>query len=312
MALGMIRWLGGEWLGAAVILFAPRGLFLLPIALLGVACMVRRSIGPWFVLLATVVVVLGPLMGLNLPFAKLLHSVPKGEHVRIATYNLAMEPIPAISLLSWLDSQRIDVVCFQEGGRTEDEVRKRLREAGWHLSLRRAVASRFPIVREMPLLTDAYSGEERYSAVLERVRVKSRAGVEFVVASVHLPTIRIGFERFFNTKDPGGLKLHQEWWRIELGRVLSALAEINDAPMIVGGDFNMPGDDSAMAALQANFRFAFDDAGWGYGYTRPAKIPWVRIDHLLAGPDWWVVSCQVGPDFGSDHLPLWAEVVLPK
>lgn len=312
VALGMIRWLGGEWWCAAVILFAPRWIFLAPIALLAVACAVRRTFAPWFVLTATTIVVLGPFMGLNLPFAERFQSVPDGLHVRAATYNLARKPLPAVSLVSWLDTRKIDVICFQEGGREEDEVRKQLREAGWHLSEKRTVASRFPMLSEMPLLADDSAGDDRYPAVLERVRLRIPGGGEFVVASVHLPTLRPGFERLFQNRELAALKMQQEWWRQQLARVLTALAEVNDAPLLVAGDFNMPADDTALAALQANFRFAFEEAGWGYGYTRPTKTPWVRIDHILTGPDWGIVSCHVGPDLGSDHLPLWAEVVLPK
>ncbi len=51
------------------------------------------------------------------------------------------------------------------------------------------------------------------------------------------------------------------------------LAGSSDLPVIVGGDFNMPADDSTMAALRLSFRFAFEEAGWGYGYTRPSRSP---------------------------------------
>ena len=66
-----------------------------------------------------------------------------------------------------------------------------------------------------------------------------------------------------------------------------------------------------MAALASLYRFAFEDAGWGYGYTRPSRYPWFRIDHILASPEWVFTRCRVGPDVGSDHLPLIAEAVLP-
>jgi vancomycin resistance protein VanJ len=80
---------------------------------------------------------------------------------------------------------------------------------------------------------------------------------------------------------------------------------------VMAGDFNMPADDSTMASLRSLFRFAFEDAGWGYGYTRPSAAPWFRIDHVVTSPEWRVARCRVGPDFGSDHLPLIAELVLP-
>src|SRR5207245_227724 len=134
---------------------------------------------------------------------------------------------------------------------------------------------------------------------------------EFIVASVHLPTLRPGFQRFLDRRETSGLRLHTAWWGRETSRALAALAETGDLPILIGGDFNMPADDVTMAALRATFRFAFEDAGWGYGYTRPARYPWVRIDHILATPEWSVTACRVGPDLGSDHLPLMAEAVLP-
>ena len=41
---------------------------------------------------------------------------------------------------------------------------------------------------------------------------------------------------------------------------------------------------------------AFDEAGWGYGYSRPASHPWVRIDHVIASRDWTFTRSRVGPD----------------
>jgi hypothetical protein len=66
-----------------------------------------------------------------------------------------------------------------------------------------------------------------------------------------------------------------------------------------------------MVTLSTFLRFGYEDAGWGYGYTRPSRYPWFRIDHILASPEWVFTRCWVGPDLGSDHLPLIAEVVLP-
>ena len=312
VALGMIRWLGGGWWFVSVLLFMPRWLLLVPIMCLALLCLIQRAFGPLIIQTATAIVVLGPYMGLSLPIVKFARSIPSGDRIRLVTYNLGMTPLSVNSLVTWLEARKIDVVCFQEGGRGEDAVRKALREAGWHSSKSRTVVSRHPILSEMPPLADAWESEGRFGATLERVRLKSQSGVEFVVASVHLPTIRPGLERLIRLRNPAGLKRQIEWWRTQLGRVLSAIAEVNDVPLLLAGDFNMPADDSALAALQQNFRFAFDEAGWGYGYTRPTEYPWVRIDHILTAPDCKIISCHVGPDFGSDHLPVWAEIALPR
>jgi vancomycin resistance protein VanJ len=109
-----------------------------------------------------------------------------------------------------------------------------------------------------------------------------------------------------------GLKLHIDWWAGELGRVAGLLAETGHTPLLVAGDFNMPSDNSSMASLRSFLRFGFEEVGWGYGYTKPSSAPWFRIDHILASPHWTFSRCWVGPDLGSDHLPILAELVLPE
>ncbi|HBO45279.1 MAG TPA: hypothetical protein DD670_15390 [Planctomycetaceae bacterium] len=34
-----------------------------------------------------------------------------------------------------------------------------------------------------------------------------------------------------------------------------------------------------------------------------------RIDHILMRSDWWPRRCWVGPDMGSDHLPVVADLI---
>jgi endonuclease/exonuclease/phosphatase (EEP) superfamily protein YafD len=40
---------------------------------------------------------------------------------------------------------------------------------------------------------------------------------------------------------------------------------------------------------------------------------WIRarIDHVLAGPGWYVRRTEIGYDLGSDHRPLIVDLVLP-
>jgi endonuclease/exonuclease/phosphatase family metal-dependent hydrolase len=147
---------------------------------------------------------------------------------------------------------------------------------------------------------------------MEGWRLRAPSGREFVVASVHLPSPREGIKGFLERGETSGLTAHAAWWGREMGRLLSALLEERGVPLLIGGDFNMPPDASTFAAMLATFRSAFSEAGWGYGYTRPARFSWVRIDHILTTPDWSITECRVGPDFGSDHLPVVAEVCLPQ
>jgi len=58
---------------------------------------------------------------------------------------------------------------------------------------------------------------------------------------------------------------------------------------------------------------AFSRAGFGLGATRLNGWIRVRIDHVLTGPGWYADSVKLGPDLGSDHLPLIVDLTLvPK
>lgn len=86
---------------------------------------------------------------------------------------------------------------------------------------------------------------------------------------------------------------------------LSQLAREIDAPLLIGGDFNItqwsPNFRDVLAAS------GLQDCARGQGlvttwpsYFAPLSI---RIDHCLASDDWRVVSVQRGPNLGSDHYP---------
>jgi endonuclease/exonuclease/phosphatase (EEP) superfamily protein YafD len=312
-ALVLIRWVGEAWWGVAVLLFVPRWLFLGPVALLAIASGLVRRPSPWVrqwaMQGAIALVIAGPLMGFMVPLARLVEPRVEGDRIRVLTYNVAQDSIDGKRLVEMIERERIDLICFQER-MLDKHVEAFFASRGWHRSRSRAVASRFPILDDLEPPPGEFLSEDRHPAVLTRVRLRAPSGTEFVLASAHLPTIRKGFERLFAGK-VWGLEIHLAWWRHEMERVIDAFSSLRGTPIIVGGDFNMPAEDSTMAALGSSFRSAFDEAGWGYGYTRPARYPWCRIDHLLASPEWGITRCWVGPDFGSDHLPLLAEFVLP-
>jgi endonuclease/exonuclease/phosphatase (EEP) superfamily protein YafD len=305
----LIRWVGDRWWGVTFLLFLPRWLFLAPLPVLALASGLAGRRRDWLMQAAIGLVVAGPLMVISLPVHQLWGRPVEGTRVRIMTLNRGMDPLDVDRLLRLIEDERIDLVCFQElDTRRNQRLYDRLAARGWERDRRGYVASRYPIVAELPLLRDEVLSKGRYSPLLSRVRIRTGAGVEFGLATVHMPTLRLGFYRFL-LHDTEGLKQHLDWWERQLGRVLDGLSEMR-VPILVGGDFNVPPDQASMVALGARYRFAFEDSGWGYGYTRPTQYPWFRIDHILASPEWSFTRCWVGPDVGSDHLPLIAEAVL--
>ncbi len=89
---------------------------------------------------------------------------------------------------------------------------------------------------------------------------------------------------------------------------LAALARGFDGPLVVAGDFNF-------TPWSARFR-RFEEAsglrraGGGIVPTWPARIMplGIPIDHVFAGPGFASATARSGPDVGSDHLPVIAEL----
>jgi endonuclease/exonuclease/phosphatase (EEP) superfamily protein YafD len=313
IALLLIRWVGDRWWGVTVLLFLPRWLFLAPLPVVVLASGVAGRPRHWMVQGVVALVIAGPLMLLSLPVHQLWAPPVGGTRVRIMTFNQGAYPLDEERMIRLIEQERIDLICFQEGSPGRNSVLQAyFSSRGWYRDRKQwFLASRYPIIAEMPPPPEEMLPDVRFPANLIRARIRAAPGVEFGLASVHMPTLRFGLYRFLD-HDVEGLERHVGWWDHELVRLVDGLSDMHDVPFLVGGDFNVPSDQCSMVALGESLRFAHEDSGWGYGYTRPSRYPWFRIDHILSSPEWVFTRCWVGPDLGSDHLPLIAEAVLPS
>ena len=100
---------------------------------------------------------------------------------------------------------------------------------------------------------------------------------------------------------------------LALAAIPAALAPLPPARVVVG-DFNATPWNAAFGRL-------VDDSGLepasarAFRPTWPSHLPWplrIPIDHVLLGGGVQLVTAVVGDSFGSDHLPLLAEVRLPS
>lgn len=84
-------------------------------------------------------------------------------------------------------------------------------------------------------------------------------------------------------------------------------------PCIVAGDFNAAPWSRPYRRLVAKSGLADSALGRGVQPTWHAHLPAPRIpiDHVLVPADATVLRREVGPDIGSDHFPVEAEIVLP-
>lgn len=100
-------------------------------------------------------------------------------------------------------------------------------------------------------------------------------------------------------------------------QVKNLLRHLQDEPYpyIVAGDFNTSDHTATYQQMAAQMRDSFIEAGSGQGKSWPVSIsrglpglipPLVRIDYIWHSADIQAVQAEVGPNIGSDHLPLFA------
>jgi vancomycin resistance protein VanJ len=275
---------------------------------------VERSRWLLWVLGGAAIVVFGPVMGFRIPWARL--ATADGPSLRVLTCNLKGKCADNETLDRLIEQSMPDIVALQG---CWGEVRIRW-PTGWHVCQEGEfmVASRYPLVRNGA--DHCWRRPDHYWPYLDMIHCTVQAsGREISFCSVHLLSPREGLEAVIDRKtvlrpSEGSVLAAQIEQRSQESEDAARWAGRLSPAMIFAGDFNMPTDSGIYRRDWAGRRNAFSDAGLGFGYTEWRKVrglSWgVRIDHVLTGPGWRCRRCWVGPDVGSDHLPLLAELSL--
>jgi len=303
--------LGDRWWPMTALLFGPRWLILLPLlVLLPVAFRLdKRMMVP---LVAAAVIGLGPVMGFRIGIRRWFTSAPEAQTIRVATFNAAGGGELRGSLSWVLNEINAHIVAFQECGSELQAQIALLPELSWyhHSNLQTCLLSRFPI-----LTTDQMNREnfERAGGAGVVIRYGIEIGDTVVnVTNLHLDTPRKGLAplRSGAVSEGTGILRSKTFVREIESRQGRAWVDAADGPFIVLGDFNLPVESTIYQEFWGDLRNAFSQAGFGFGSTRLNGWIRARIDHVLLGDGWRVARAFVGPDLGSDHLPMIAHVVL--
>lgn len=91
---------------------------------------------------------------------------------------------------------------------------------------------------------------------------------------------------------------------------LAGLVAAETMPVVVIGDFNATPWSYAFRDFRASTGLVNSQNGFGLSATWPANLPLtlVPLDHMLHSDSLTTVTRTVGPNLGSDHLPLSVQV----
>jgi endonuclease/exonuclease/phosphatase (EEP) superfamily protein YafD len=304
LALWLVLRRAEEWWPATVLMFSPRWVFALPLAVLVPAAVLlrRRSL---VVLLASAAVVVGPVMGFNVPWPRLTDSPPAGAPFRVMTLNMHYSQDAPVPLDELILEAAPDVVAIQEWPGADGSDLKSA--PGWHVhrGLRMWLSSRHPIRRAVELSRDPM-GEHASATHYE---LDTPLGTVHVF-SLHTASTREGITDTIRdcSRGPAEVRANSARRR-EQSAFVAGKAAACRGPVLVVGDFNTPPESPIFPQVWAGYTDAFSAAGWGWGYTFVGARTAVRIDHVLAGKGWQVTGCRVGPAVGSPHRPVIAELI---
>lgn len=316
-ALWMLVFIAGDrWWPATFVLFAPRWIAVIPLMVLVPLAICYNRFGMIPLLLGAFVVI-GPFMGFNLPSGRSGNS--GAAALRVLSCNLASGNIKYQSLITFINETAVDVVVLQECPREVNLKLKVLSE--WHFFQDGglAVLSKYPL-RDPKSVQALHPPHKWPRTCLLQCSVTTPVG-EVTINNVHLPSPRYGLQTlldrktFFNLSRKS-LLITETANRWRVAREVQGNAAMSSQPSIVAGDFNMPIESAIYRTVWGNYANAFSKAGFGYGWTERSMVRGVpiavRIDHVLTNGGLVAHVCTVGPDVGSDHLPLMADIELVK
>jgi vancomycin resistance protein VanJ len=327
-AWAMLRFSGEGWWLPLVGLYAPPVVFLLPAPVVLVVTWLWAS-RRWFALqiLAVLLASFG-LLGLGLGLGRDARAAQDSRAIRLVSYNIQLGRRGVPGIVAQLSKFHPNLVLLQEAdGGFAAELRAAF--AGWHTDQRGQffIASRFPIreVKEPPPLhyRVGEGGSPR----------EGEGGARFVtytldtdlgpidVFSVHTTSPREGLEEMRGD----GFLYEARHGRILLGRgadrltfnayrrrrqveTMAAAARASHRPVIIAGDFNLPPLSRVVHDNLGDFADAFAQAGRGFGFTYPSKLPFMRVDHIFTGHGLRAVDFRVGDAPASDHLCVTAVI----
>lgn len=325
-----------SFLPATLLAYGPRFSLLAPfLVLVPLAALAARSaLVPLFL---SLLVVVGPIMGGRLSWqtvGRAMTATPPANAIRVMSFNAAGGGAVAMQIRDLVDRVHPDLMSMQECGDALWDTLQTL--SGWHPAryANLCTVSRWPITSADSMPRADFQRIAQYGfggtgLVARYIIASPRGPLAFV--NLHLETARKGLEalsgedgfipdRIDASSGEALLRRGNASERIDLNARIrdreSERAAVWSSrgdrriPLVVAGDFNLPVESAIFRRHWGGFTDAFESSGTGFGWSRrEGRLMRIRIDHVVGNafaprP----VGAWLGPDAGSDHLPVIADL----
>lgn len=315
-----LRYVGEDWWVTGFALYLPRHLFAIPLPFLIVPLLWLRSYRLLLLQLASLWILLFPLMGLSL---SLPDAPATGQPaLRLLSYNVNSSYGGARELMAEIEAHAPQLVFLQElPGWKKAEIESLLARDFPHIHAESEflLASKFPVLSVQPAPTFMLRGIPRSARYL-RYSIDTPLGV---VTFFNFHTISPRSD-FYRTRGQGfrreilSGRLFERAARENMLRTgaerklqieaVSAAALREHGPMVIVGDINLPHLSRVRREYLGHLNDGYAEAGTGFGYTFPARFPWMRIDVMLSSEHLRFSSFSVGSGRASDHRAISAVI----
>ncbi|MCK4810106.1 MAG: endonuclease/exonuclease/phosphatase family protein [Candidatus Omnitrophica bacterium] len=302
-------WPTALWWLANIFLMAPLWVLYFPVGFLFITGLLVKRKGVIIVHSLSFLIITFCIMKFNIPFSILSQKNEQScTNLRIMTFNIG-ENLNATSLCDFISRTRPDIIALQEVyWQDQNALKEILPQNQWYLSFQGSlgIASRLKIKNAVVKNIQKLDGD---GGLVGKYELEGVMGpIHFF--NVHLVTPRKGLAAFMDNRVRGLSKMRSVTKLQAKDSAIMSRWISSYKTVLVGGDFNMSEINPIYKKYWPSLTNTFSKAGFGFGYTKYTSWHGVRIDHLLCDGNWKVIRCQVGPDIGSDHRPVVADVKL--
>tara|TARA_B110000438_G_scaffold285573_1_gene315807 strand:- start:2083 stop:3087 length:1005 start_codon:yes stop_codon:yes gene_type:complete len=283
------------------ILFMPRWLVFIPLIL---TVIMNHKLMKSQLIFITVISIF--LIFFYLDFSISLPKITKNKSapsIRLMSFNMSGGDFDSRKLSIQIEFNQPDIMVFQES--SHQKLKEALPE-NWLLSCQQSLCISSKTTSKIigSQTRRIFDGWGTFAALFE-LKVNSQT---IYILNVHLETPRKAYENIRYGQFNFSLmkKIYeQRYLEATLAKALAA----RYSPLIIAGDFNMTSDSWIYNESFGEFNNAFNEKGFGFGDTKHTTLLGVKIDHILIGQHFSVVKSWVDIDTGSDHRPIFADIL---